>query len=115
MRSSEDLPSATDAVVCGPVWISPEEMCELRVRGKPVRLPVSSLRALAYLIRAEGRIVSREELHHETGGSRVSGGLRAVDIRIFRIRRALGAFAPYLVAVPGRGYRIDTLGLARAR
>jgi DNA-binding response OmpR family regulator len=113
--SSEAVPAATDAVVCGPVWLSPDEMCELRLRGKPVRLPVSSLYVLAYLIRAEGRIVSREDLQRETPGRRIAGGLRAVDIRIFRIRRALGSLARYLVAVPGRGYRIDVVGLARAR
>ena len=70
MSLSVDLPQAADAVVCGPVWISPDEMCEMRVRGQPVKLSPPSMRALAYLIRSEGRVISRDELSEIATGAR---------------------------------------------
>ena len=110
-----ELPAATDAVVCGPVWISPEEMCEMRLRGRPVKISPKSMRALAYLIRAEGRVVGRDELMQHTSGTTRGASSRAMDVRVLRIRRALGTCGQFLIAVPGRGYRIDVLGLSRAK
>ncbi|MGH2830284.1 MAG: winged helix-turn-helix domain-containing protein [Actinomycetota bacterium] len=114
--ADEDLPQASDAVSCGPVWVSPNEYCEVRVRGRPVRLSVGSIRVLACLLRVQGRIMTRDELWHEATGRRgMLSASRAVDVRILRIRRALGSLGRYLLTVPTRGYRIDAAGLARAR
>lgn len=108
-------PAVADAVTCGPVWVSPGEMCEARVRDRPVRMSVPNQRMLALLLRAGGRVVSRDELYMQARGKRLPRHSRAVDVHIFRIRRALGAHGRYLITVPGLGYRIDVRGLARAR
>lgn len=109
------LPAASDAVVCGPVWISPEEMCEVRVRARPVPMSVTHLRMLAHLIAAQGRVVPREELYGNAAERRAGPRSRTVDVQIYRIRRALGPLGRFLISVPGRGYRIDVLGLSQAR
>ncbi len=96
---------------CGPLWVSPAEMCEGRVHGVPIGLPASSLVALSLLIRAGGRVVSREDIQEAATGRRSKGASRAADIRIMRIRRALGVLGRYVIAVPGRGYRLDVVSL----
>jgi len=108
--------SPGDAIECGPVWLSPHEMCELRVRGHRVPMSETQLHMLASLIGAEGKIISRDEL---LAGGAVNGApgssSRAVDIHISRMRVALGPLGRHIIAVRGRGYRIDVRGLARAR
>ena len=104
----------TDALECGPVWLSPHEMCELRVRGNRVQMSESQLVILAALIRAQGRILTRDELSGGPG-SRTNASTRAIDIQVSRIRIALGQLGRHVIAVRGRGYRIDVRGLASAR
>ena len=106
---------APDAVECGPVWLSPHAMCELRVRGQRVPISETQLRMLSALIRAQGQIISREELLGEDPVGDHSTPSRSVDIHVHRIRLALGPLGRHIIAVRGRGYRIDTRGLARAR
>jgi len=107
-------PLVQDAVECGPIWLSPHEMCELRVRGHRVPMSETQLTILAELIRAQGRIVTRDELLGEPAGTAESPK-RAVDIQVSRIRVALGPLGRHLIAVRGRGYRVDVRGLSQAR
>lgn len=104
-----------DAVACGPVWVSSEEMCEVRVRGRPVPMSLPRQRILARLLVANGRIVTRDELYELASQEPLPAGSRAVDVQVARIRRSLGGLGRHLMAVPGRGYRIDVVGLSRAR
>jgi DNA-binding response OmpR family regulator len=90
-------------------------MCEVRVRGRPVRMSLTHLRMLATLLRAEGRVVPREDLYEQATRKRARIRSRTVDVQIFHIRRALGPYSSYLISVPGRGYRVDVLGLSKAR
>ena len=109
----DGLPAAEDAVVCGPVWISPLQMCELRIKGRRVRTSVTLLHMLAFLIKADGRVVPREEL--DGGSAKRASSSRRVDVQIFRIRRVLGPYGKFLISVPGHGYRVDVFGLSQAR
>lgn len=109
-----DLPAAGDAVACGPLWVSPHEMCEVRVGGRRVAMSVPRQRMLAALIRSDGGMLTREALYELAGAGPLPPGSRAVDVHIARMRRALGALGRFIVPVPGRGYRLDTAGLARA-
>lgn len=113
MTDPPEVPVATDAVVCGPVWISPVEMCEVRVHGRPVPMSLTRLRLLVRLIQAEGRIVSRDELYGLAKANQMPPDSRAVDVHVALIRRALGRFGQYLIGVPGRGYRLDVLSLSQ--
>lgn len=108
-------PAASDAVVCGPIWVSPDEMCEVRVRGRRVQMSMRLLRMLTCLLTAQGRIVSREELYERSGGGTLPRSSRTVDVQMTHIRKALGTLGRYIIAVPDRGYRIDVFGLTRAR
>jgi two-component system OmpR family response regulator len=115
MTMTDALPRAKDAVECGPLWISPGEMCELRIRGRPVAMSITHLRMLAYLIHEHGRVVPRTELYEQATDKRAGPRSRTVDVQVYRIRRALGGLGKYLISVPGRGYRVDVFGLSQAR
>ncbi|MBI4728576.1 MAG: winged helix-turn-helix domain-containing protein [Acidobacteria bacterium] len=104
-----------DAVVCGPLWVSAGEMCEVRVRGRRVAMSVPRQRLLARLLRAQGRVVCREDLYRDLAGGPLPEGSRAVDVHVARIRRALGPLGRHVVAVRHVGYRIDVAALLRAR
>lgn len=103
--------TVADALECGPIWVSPHEVCELRVGGEPVPTSIARLRILARLIEAGGRIVPREDLYRASMGDRLKTGSRAVDIHVTRLRHALGPFGRHIVAVTGRGYRLNVAAL----
>lgn len=106
------LSNDSDAVACGPLWVSPELMCEVRVHGERVAMSQPRLRILACLLEAEGRVVARRELYERALKGRLRGGSRAIDLHIFHIRRALGPLGRFVVTVPRRGYRVDVIGLS---
>lgn len=105
----------TDAISCGPLWVSPEQMCEVRFGTEPLRVAVAHLTMLKLLLEAGGRIVTRDELYGACGGGDLPEGSRRVDVNIARLRRSLGPAGPYLVSVRGKGYRINVARLKRAR
>jgi DNA-binding winged helix-turn-helix (wHTH) protein len=76
------------------------------VDGAPVPLTRLEYRLLDELLRANGRVVTREELRSSIGdwpGSRS----RSVDLHIHRIRRKLGPRAAALLATEwGVGFRL---------
>jgi DNA-binding response OmpR family regulator len=113
MERHEGFPSATDAVRCGPLWVSPHEMCELRIDGLRTPMSVRHIRILAMLLEAEGRILTREEIYKRSSRGLLPRGSRTVDVQVTRIRRTLGDLGRFIIAVPERGYRIDVLGLAK--
>ena len=80
------------------------------VNGKTLELTPSEFKMLACLVHAEGRAVSREELHGVTQGEHGSLSLRrAVDGHIKNLRhklRALNAEA-VIETVRGIGYRLN--------
>jgi rhodanese-related sulfurtransferase/DNA-binding winged helix-turn-helix (wHTH) protein len=79
---------------------------QMLVDGVPVPLTRLEYRVLDELLRADGRVVTREELRASIGdwpGSRS----RSVDLHIHRIRRKLGPRAAALLATEwGVGFRL---------
>ena len=110
---ADDPLDAGDALACGPLWVSPDEMCEVRIGGSRVAMSLCHLRMLACLLEARGRVVSREDLYRASGAEGLPQGSRRVDVHVTRIRQSLGSLGRYVVAVRRRGYRLDTTGLLR--
>jgi two-component system, OmpR family, alkaline phosphatase synthesis response regulator PhoP len=115
LGSGQAMPVVSDALSIGPLWISPNEMCEVRIRGKGVHMSTRHLAMLAYLVEANGKVVTREQLHKRSTGKSLPRGSRTVDVHITRIRATLGSIGRFLIAIPQRGYKLDASGLARAR
>lgn len=86
------------------------ETLELRVRGQVFPLTLMEMNVLRYLIRHEGKPVSRKAMLEEVWGLREDTDTRAIDNFIVRLRRYLEddpAAPRHLLTVRGVGYRFE--------
>jgi two-component system response regulator CpxR len=74
------------------------------VGGDPLTLTSLEYDVLEYLVRAAGRIVSRNELMAATVQREASPFDRALDVHISRLRRKLGRHRALIHTVRGTGY-----------
>ncbi len=82
------------------------------VRGGSLELTAKEFGLLSALIRANGRVLSRERLLEQVWGYADASEIesRTVDVHIRRLREKLGSEARRIVTVKGVGYRFDTEG-----
>ena len=81
---------------------------ELRTLGNTIHLTLMEAQLLRYLIRSEGRVVSRKSILEEVWGLREDTDTRAIDNFIVRLRRYIEddpSHPKYLQTVRGVGYR----------
>jgi two-component system phosphate regulon response regulator PhoB len=90
----------------GPIEIVSEDHRAL-VEGKPMTLTVTEFRLLEDLVKARGRVRTRETLLAEVWGYDSEVLSRTVDTHVRRLRTKLGIAADWLVTVRGVGYRIQ--------
>ena len=90
----------------GPIEID-MEFHRANVAGKPLQLTLTEFKLLAELVRAGGRVRSREVLLSEVWGYDSEVMSRTVDTHIRRLRSKLGQAASWLQTVRGIGYRIQ--------
>ena len=76
------------------------------VEGKAVELTITEFRLLADLVRARGRVRSRDALLSEVWGYDAEVMSRTVDTHVRRLREKLGPASQWLETVRGVGYRI---------
>jgi len=84
------------------------DMLELRVRGETFPLTLMEANLLRYLIRHEGKPVSRKSMLDEVWGLHEDTDTRAIDNFIVRLRRYIeddAAHPRHLLTVRGVGYR----------
>ena len=98
-----------DAVVrFGPFELDPENG-ELRKHGRPIRLSPQPFKVLSVLVSRQGKLVSREELHHEIwNGTTFVDFEQGLNFCVRRIRAVLDDDAEkprFIETLPRRGYR----------
>ena len=86
------------------------QMHEARVNGRAIKLTLTEFRLLSELVRASGRVRSREALLSEVWGYDSEVMSRTVDTHIRRLRHKLGQASSWLDTVRGIGYRIQEPG-----
>lgn len=107
-RSGEAAPGRTD--VGGVLSLDAEESTAAVRGGAPRPLPPKLFTLLSELARRPGEPLSREYLVDRLWSNAVKD--REVDVAVSRLRQALGpGCAAAIVAVPGRGYRLDVAAL----
>jgi phosphate regulon transcriptional regulator PhoB len=79
------------------------------VQGAPVELTAKEFGLLCALMRANGRVLNREQLLEGVWGYADAAEIesRTVDVHIRRLREKLGPEARRIVTVKGVGYRFD--------
>lgn len=78
----------------------------LMIDGRRVHLTTKEFDLLAALVTAEGRVLTRDELHATVWRERpVSDSSRTVDVHVRRLRR-IPALADLITTARGAGYRV---------
>jgi two-component system alkaline phosphatase synthesis response regulator PhoP len=86
------------------------ERAEIRRGGTPVDVTALELRLLSALIRARGRVLTREQLIRQAWGETTYVGDRVVDTHILNLRKKIEPVAGqprFLKSVRGLGYRLE--------
>jgi DNA-binding response OmpR family regulator len=89
-----------------------ESRHSVTVQGIPVELTAKEFGLLCALIRANGRVLNREQLLEGVWGYADAAEIesRTVDVHIRRLREKLGVEAKHIVTVKSVGYRFDMEG-----
>jgi DNA-binding response OmpR family regulator len=107
LRTSSPVAAQRDAFVFGEKSVNFERL-ELRVREQVFPLTLMEANVLRYLIRREGRAVSRKAMLEEVWGLHEDTDTRAIDNFIVRLRRYIEedpTHPRHLLTVRGVGYR----------
>ncbi|MGD8376149.1 MAG: response regulator transcription factor [Acidobacteriota bacterium] len=104
-REQPEKPTG-EVIVKGPIRVDLGNHV-VRVAGETVSLTLTEFRLLTDLLRAGGRVRTRESLLDKVWGYDAEVMSRTIDTHIRRLRRKLGPAAEWLVTVRGVGYRIQ--------
>jgi len=105
-RGARQVDPGEGALRVGPIEIRAADHRAVVV-GKVLNLTLTEFRLLEDLVRAKGRVRTRETLLSEVWGYDSEVLSRTVDTHVRRLRTKLGEAADWLVTVRGVGYRIQ--------
>jgi two-component system phosphate regulon response regulator PhoB len=104
-RAVAGRPAPAGVISMGPIEIDVENH-QAFISGDPIRLTLTEFRLLADLVRAGGRVRTREALLSELWDYDSDVMSRTVDTHIRRLRTKLGGASAWLATVRGVGYRL---------
>ena len=84
-----------------------ESNFEIRLKGKPVELTKIEFSLLAELVKAKGRLKTREALLEKVWGFDSYGDSRTIDTHLSRLRQKLGKIGERIETIRGVGYRFQ--------
>ncbi len=104
--NSHEAPTEGQILRYGPIEVDLDQHRAL-VSEQPLVLTITEFRLLADLVKARGRVRSREALLAEVWGYDSEVLSRTVDTHMRRLRNKLGSAASWLGTVRGVGYRVQ--------
>jgi two-component system phosphate regulon response regulator PhoB len=100
----ETKPPASEPLRVGDLEID-ESNFEARLKGKPVELTKTEFSLLAELVKARGRLQTRDALLEKVWGFDSYGDSRTIDTHLSRLRQKLGKTGERIETVRGVGFR----------
>jgi two-component system phosphate regulon response regulator PhoB len=85
-----------------------EDNFEIRIKGKKAELTKIEFSLLVQLVKAKGRLQTREALLEKTWGFDSYGDSRTIDTHLSRLRQKLGKIGERIETVRGMGYRFKS-------
>jgi two-component system phosphate regulon response regulator PhoB len=76
------------------------------LNGEDTHLTPSEFKLLAELLKAGGKVLTRERLIDLIQGEDVNVTGRTIDTHIFTLRKKIGSWAHHIETIRGVGYRI---------
>jgi len=104
-RRLHETDQAAEVLRAGPIEVDLGQY-RVRVSGQALELTITEFKLLSDLVRAAGRVRSRDKLLSEVWSYDAEVMSRTVDTHIRRLREKLGPAAGWLTTVRGVGYRI---------
>jgi DNA-binding response OmpR family regulator len=105
LRRAAGTPGRDEVFAVGGVQVDVTRR-RVRVGAAEVALTSTEFDLLTHLVRAPGRVFSREQLLSAVWGYTASAGTRTVDVHVAQLRAKLGAASP-IRTVRGVGYAAD--------
>ncbi len=110
LRRNFDTPTATNGTLtAGPVRIDVERH-QVSINGESIALPLKEFELLEFLVRNNGRVLTRAQLIDRVWGSDYFGDTKTLDVHIKRLRAKLEsdpANPTYIQTVRGLGYKFE--------
>ncbi len=75
-------------------------------QGVEIHLTPSEFKLLASLFKAQGQVLTREQLIDQIQGEDVSVTGRTIDTHVFALRKKMGSWSNHIETIRGVGYRI---------
>jgi len=115
LRRPRDL-VVSDPLTAGSLRLSPADR-QVTVAGRRLDVPGREFDLLEYLMRNSGRTLPRDVVLERIWGEAAAPRANVVDVTVSRLRRRLAGagWEGRIVAVPGLGYRLDSVEQAPGR
>jgi two-component system, OmpR family, phosphate regulon response regulator PhoB len=80
---------------------------EVTLKQNSIHLTPSEFKLLGYLLKSQGRVLTRDQLIDLIQGEDVSVTGRTIDTHVFALRKKLGEWAEHIETIRGVGYRVN--------
>ncbi|MEY4379744.1 MAG: hypothetical protein RLZZ378_147 [Actinomycetota bacterium] len=108
-RNSELVVSNNGTLTAGPVRIDVERH-QVSINGESIAFPLKEFELLEFLVRNNGRVLTRAQLIDRVWGSDYFGDTKTLDVHIKRLRAKIEkdpANPTYIKTVRGLGYKFE--------
>lgn len=102
-----DEPDEPQRLLCCNDIVLDNSRYEVFVGKESVRLTTTEFNLLAFFLRNQGRVLSRERLLERVWGFEYEGTTRTIDTHIQRLRDKLGQKGKLIETVRGVGYKLE--------
>jgi two-component system phosphate regulon response regulator PhoB len=102
---SESVKNESDQIALMGLFIDFAKI-SISVNDIPVHLTPSEFKLLGYLIKSQGRVLTRDQLIDLIQGQDVTVTGRTIDTHIFALRKKLGSWSDHIETIRGVGYRV---------
>jgi two-component system response regulator RegX3 len=109
-RSPANDDAGTDALLTVGELMLDQDRHEVRLRGRPVELPLREFEVLEVLMANAGRVVTRDALLDRVWGPGYQGEAKTIDVHIKRLRGRIEddpANPSRITTIRGLGYRFE--------
>lgn len=78
----------------------------VELQGRDIHLTPSEFKLLATLLKAKGRVLTRDQLIDTIQGEDVTVTGRTIDTHVFALRKKIGEWSKHIETIRGVGYRV---------
>lgn len=106
LRRRRDLPAAEENVNAGPFDVNFGRH-EIKVDGKLLPLSPKEFRLLAFFVRNNGRVLTRQTISDQVWETAYLPTSRTIDFHVDSLRKKLGSWSACIHSLKGVGYRFE--------